>query len=84
MESLLRRLEKTTHRYEMEYVLDLVPAAGAPTTLDRLVGIKRIYGGPGLAPWTETTTLHVTLYHGAQPAGTASAEVIGNCSSPPA
>jgi hypothetical protein len=68
MESLLRRLEKTTHRYEMDYVLDLVPVGSAPP-LDRLVGVKKIYGGPGLAPWTETTTLHVTLYSGGQPAG---------------
>lgn len=69
MEALLRRLERTSHRYEMEYTLDLTPAADAPR-LDRLVGIKKIYGGPGLAPWTETTTLHVTLYDGERPAGT--------------
>ena len=68
MESLLRRLEKTTHRYEMDYALDLMPVRGAPP-LDRLVGVKKIYGGPGLAPWTQTTTLHVTLYNGAQEAG---------------
>jgi hypothetical protein len=52
----------------MDYVLDLVPVGSAPP-LDRLVGVKKIYGGPGLAPWTETTTLHVTLYSGGQPAG---------------
>lgn len=63
MESLLRRLEKATHRYEMDYVLELTPGAGAPR-LDRLVGVKKIYGGPGLAPWTETTTLHITLHAG--------------------
>jgi choline dehydrogenase-like flavoprotein len=74
MESLLRRLEKTTHRYEMDYVLDLVPAGGAPT-LDRLVGIKKIYGGPGLAPWTETTTLHITLHAGQQTVGTGEMHV---------
>jgi choline dehydrogenase-like flavoprotein len=68
MESLLRRLERASHRYEMEYVLELTPGPGAPS-LDRLVGIKKIYGGPGLAPWTETTTLHVTLYEGERPAG---------------
>jgi hypothetical protein len=39
------------------------------------VGLKKIYGGPGLAPWTETTTLHVTLYHRAQPAGTGEMHV---------
>jgi hypothetical protein len=74
MESLLRRLEKTTHRYEMDYVLDLVPVGGAPP-LDRLVGVKKIYGGPGLAPWTETTTLHITLYNREQPAGTGEMHV---------
>jgi len=68
MESLLRRLERASHRYEMEYVLELTPGPGAPR-LDRLVGVKKIYGGPGLAPWTETTTLHVTLYEGERPAG---------------
>ena len=75
MESLLRRLEKTTHRYEMDYVLDLTPVGGGAPTVDRLVGLKKIYGGPGLAPWTETTTLHVTLYHRAQPAGTGEMHV---------
>lgn len=74
MESLLRRLEKTTHRYEMEYVLDLVPVGVAPT-IDRLVGLKKIYGGPGLAPWTETTTLHLTLYDHARPTGTGEMHV---------
>ena len=68
MESLLRRLEKTTHRYEMDYVLELTPRAGAPR-LDRLVGVKKIYGGPGLAPWTETTTLHITLHAGERTMG---------------
>jgi hypothetical protein len=68
MESLLRRLERASHRYEMEYVLELTPLSVAPR-LDRLVGIKKIYGGPGLAPWTQTTTLHVTLYEGERPAG---------------
>jgi choline dehydrogenase-like flavoprotein len=74
MESLLRRLEKATHRYEMDYVLELTPRAGAPR-LDRLVGVKRIYGGPGLAPWTETTTLHVTLHAGQQAVGTGEMHV---------
>jgi choline dehydrogenase-like flavoprotein len=68
MESLLRRLERTSRRYEMEYVLELTPVSGAPK-LDRLVGVKKIYGGPGLAPWTETTTLYVTLYESERPAG---------------
>ena len=74
MESFLQRLEKTTHRYEMDYVLELTPPAGAPR-LDRLVGVKRIYGGPGLAPWTETTTLHVTLHTGQQTVGTGEMHV---------
>jgi choline dehydrogenase-like flavoprotein len=74
MESLLRRLERTTHRYEMEYVLDLTPVAGAPS-LDRLVGVKKIYGGPGLAPWTETTTLYITLHTGEQTVGTGEMHV---------
>jgi choline dehydrogenase-like flavoprotein len=74
MESLLRRLERTSHRYEMEYVLDLTPVAAAPR-LDRFVGIKKIYGGPGLAPWTQTTTLYVTLYEGERPVGSGEMHV---------
>lgn len=64
MESLLQRLEKQVHRYEMDYVLDLT-RPGAQTLSYRFKGVKRIYGGPGLAPWTETTTLKVTLCDGA-------------------
>jgi len=74
METLLRRLEQTTHRYEMEYDLALTPVADAPR-IDRFFGVKRIYGGPGLAPWTETTTLFITLSGGAEAASTGEMHV---------
>lgn len=54
------RFESQPRRFEMSYHLELRPrAGGAPL---RLEGVKRIYGGPGLAPWTETTTLGIELF----------------------
>jgi cholesterol oxidase len=65
LESLVRQLESQVRRYEMEYDLRLT----GPGPLTRLQGVKKIYGGPGLAAWTETTTLAVTLFQGPTAAG---------------
>jgi cholesterol oxidase len=66
LEMLVSRLETQVHRYEMDYHLALRPHAGAGAGL-RLEGVKTIHGGPGLAPWTQTTTLDVTIHAAAPP-----------------
>ncbi len=57
MEAMLRLLETHAARYEMDYTLKLTGPEGE---LD-FKGVKKIYGGPGLAAWTQTTTLDVTI-----------------------
>lgn len=60
IESLLKRLEQQVHRYQMDYDLELTPKDGTGESY-QFKGVKRIYGAPGLDPWTETTTLKTTL-----------------------
>src|SRR5262249_46608013 len=71
MEALLARLAKQIHQYEMVYDLGLT----GPAPWTRFEGVKRIYGGPRLDPWTQTTTLYVTMYAGNTQAGTGTMHV---------
>jgi len=57
LEALVEQIRKTPHRYEMLYSLTL---KGPDGSWD-FKGVKKIYGGPGIAVWTQTTTLDVTL-----------------------
>jgi hypothetical protein len=61
MDSLLERLATQGHRYEMDYALTL----HGPNGPYRFAGVKTIDGGPGVAAWTQTTTLAVALFDGA-------------------
>jgi choline dehydrogenase-like flavoprotein len=71
MDALLRRLEQHSPKYEMDYNLTLT-GPGGPR---QLTGVKRIYGGPGLAVWRETTTLELTITGGGTAAGTGKMHV---------
>jgi choline dehydrogenase-like flavoprotein len=61
IERLLRRIATHGHHYEMDYDLQLTPKQHEGPAY-RLSGVKKIYGGSEPSPWTETTTLAITLY----------------------
>ena len=55
--ALVDQIQSTSHRYEMTYALTL---SGPDGTWD-FQGVKKVYGGSGLAVWRQTTTLDITL-----------------------
>lgn len=63
VERLLRQLEQHGPRYEMRYNVTLTGPEG-PLQFN---GVKRVSGGPGLAAWTQTTTLEVVISGPDQP-----------------
>jgi len=55
--ALVDQIQSTSHRYEMIYALTL----SGPDGRWDFKGVKKVYGGSGLAVWRQTTTLDISL-----------------------